>query len=66
MLEMDGAAALVRAIRRNPKLTSLPVYAITADIETNKNYSELGFSGILLKPVTLESLQNILKEAGFC
>lgn len=65
MSEMDGAA-LIQAIRKNPELTSLPVYALTADIETAKNYSELGFSGILLKPVTLESLLETLKDVGFC
>jgi len=49
MPEMDGSA-LVQAIRREPELADLPVYAITADTETAKNYSELGFSGILIKP----------------
>ena len=65
MPEMDGAA-LIKAIRQDPKLAHLPVFAITADIETVKNYAELGFSGILLKPVTLESLQEALKAIGFC
>ena len=65
MPEMDGSA-LVQAIRRKPELSSLPVYALTADIETSKNYSELGFSGILLKPITLTSLQDTLKDAGIC
>lgn len=65
MPEMDGAA-LVKAVRRHPELVSLPVYLITADIEASKDYSELGFSGILLKPVTLESLLETLKNAGFC
>ena len=64
MPEMDGAA-LVQAVRRHPELGPLPVYVITADIETTKDYSELGFTGILLKPVTLESLQETLKGAGF-
>ena len=65
MPEMDGAA-LVGAIRRNPRLATLPVYTITADVETTKNYSALGFTGILLKPVTLENLQTLLRENGFC
>jgi signal transduction histidine kinase/CheY-like chemotaxis protein len=65
MPEMDGAA-LVQAVRKHPELAPIPVYVITADIETTKDYSELGFSGILLKPVTLESLQETLKSAGFC
>jgi len=64
MPEMDGVA-LVHAIRRHPRLAKLPVYTITADVETVKQYAQIGFSGILLKPVTLESLQNLLKEIGF-
>lgn len=65
MPEMDGAS-LVQEIRKTPNLETLPVYAITADIETAKNFSELGFSGILLKPVTLKSLQETLNNVGFC
>ena len=64
-LKTQGAA-LVQAVRKHPELASLPVYVITADIETTKDYSEMGFTGILLKPVTLESLQETLKNAGFC
>ena len=63
MPEMDGAA-LVHAIRKHPRLAKLPVYTITADVETIKQYAKLGFSGILLKPVTLESLQELLKKVG--
>ena len=59
MPEMDGEE-LVGIIRNHPKLSKLPVYVITADVETQKHYSDLGFTGILLKPVTLERLTALL------
>ena len=56
MPEMDGNE-LVQAIRADAKLSHLPVYLVTADVEV-RNQSELkGFSGILFKPITLEMLQ---------
>ena len=58
MPEMDGET-LVKAIRRHPRVAKLPVYVITADVETRKNYADLGFNGILLKPVTLDSLESL-------
>ena len=52
MPEMDGEG-LVKAIRANGRLAKLPVYVVTADVEMQKRYEEVGFTGILLKPVTV-------------
>ena len=59
MPKMNGEE-LVRAIRGVPRLKKLPVYVITADVETRKSYAETGFTGYLLKPVTIESLKTLL------
>ncbi len=59
MPEMDGEE-LVGIIRKHPRFSSLPVYVITADVETQKHYADLGFTGILLKPVTIERLTALL------
>ena len=59
MPEMDGKA-LVREIRRDPRWKDLPVYAVTADAEAQKTSSEAGFTGLLLKPVTLDKLRKLL------
>ena len=56
---MDGEG-LVRAIRADGKLASIPVHVVTADTEMQGKYSETGFDGILLKPVTVEKLKAIL------
>jgi len=56
---MDGEE-LVRAIRADDKLSSLPVHVITADSEMQGRFSEIGFASFLLKPVTVEKLQNII------
>ena len=55
---MDGEG-LIRAIRQREAWKDLPVYAVTADVETRKTYQASGFTGILLKPITLNQLRNI-------
>ena len=59
MPEMDGTE-LVREIRADPAFASLPVYAVTADVELREKHEEAGFTGILLKPVTFEALRAIV------
>ena len=56
---MDGKA-LTGEIRKDDRLKELPVYAVTADSEAQENYAAFGFTGILLKPVTLEKLRKLL------
>ena len=51
---------LVQAIRKDPRLASIPVYAVTADVEARKHSEEMGFTGIVLKPVTLDKLTQLL------
>ena len=60
MPEMDGEG-LVKAIRASDKFKSVPVYVVTADVEMTARYEDVGFTGILLKPVTLDVLKSILK-----
>ncbi len=59
MPELDGTG-LVKAIRADPTLASLRVIAVTADTEFQGKVEDLGFDGMLLKPVTLERLSGIL------
>ena len=58
MPEMDGSE-LVRAIRADAKLSRLPVYLVTADVEARSQSESDGFTGILLKPITLEKLRSL-------
>ena len=58
---MDGAA-LVREIRKEPQLAWIPVYVITADVEMQNEYEQLGFDDMLIKPVTLEKLKELLAK----
>ncbi len=57
---MDGYA-LVKAIRADAKLSHLPVYLVTADVEVRNQAEADGATGILLKPITLKSLQGLFK-----
>ena len=56
---MDGKT-LVKKIRGNEAWKAIPVYAVTADSEINDTYASLGFTGILLKPITLDKLRGVL------
>ena len=56
---MDGKA-LVCEIRKNERWKELPVYAVTADTESHDSYGALGFTGVLLKPITMERLRKLL------
>ncbi len=50
---------LVAKIRADERFAGLPVYAVTADIEEQKTFEEHGFTGILLKPLTIEKLSGL-------
>ena len=63
MPNLDGAG-LLRAIRANPALASLRVVVVTADVEYRATFAEIGFDGILLKPVTKDKLAEALKKEG--
>ncbi|MBQ7251132.1 MAG: response regulator [Kiritimatiellae bacterium] len=60
MPEMDGCA-LVKAIRADARLAHLPVHLVTADIEARKQVGADGFTGLLLKPLTLGRLQALFE-----
>ena len=36
--------------------------AVTADVEEQKNFAEHGFTGVLLKPLTIDTLSEFFKE----
>ena len=55
---MDGAE-LIKRIRADARLAKLKVCSITADVEARRNYQELGFNMMLLKPVTVEKLADL-------
>ena len=56
---LDGEG-LIREIRSREKWKDLPVYAVTADVETRKTFKDSGFTGILLKPIKLSQLQSLI------
>ncbi len=56
---MDGAG-LLSEIRRSPRSAAIPVYVITADVELQGEYKQLGFDGLLIKPITLGKLKELL------
>ena len=65
MPELDGAG-LVKAIRASTKLKPLPVHVVTADVELVKRHEEVGFTSIMLKPITVDKIRPVVcgGEAG--
>ena len=57
VLTVIGTEEQVSAIRADAKLSSMQVYLFTADVEFKDTYAEKGFSGVLIKPATLDSLK---------
>ena len=57
---MDGRA-LVAKIRADGRFGDLPVYAVTADVEEQKTFAQRGFTGVLLKPLTVDRLSVLFK-----
>ena len=57
-------ATVVLSIRANASLASLRVLVVTADVEIREKAAEMGFDGILLKPVTTAALEQTLLGNG--
>ena len=60
MPKMNGRE-LVSKIRADERFAGLPVYAVTADVEEQKAFSERGFTGVLLKPLTIGILSGLFR-----
>ena len=56
---MDGED-LIREIRKNEQWKGLHVYAVTADAEAQGTCEQLGFTGFLMKPITMDKLRKLL------
>ena len=63
MPNLDGEG-LVKDIRANASLAALRVLVVTADVEIREKAAEMGFDGILLKPVTTAALEQTLLGNG--
>ena len=63
MPNLDGEG-LVKGIRADASLASLRVFVVTADVEVRDKAAEMGFDGILLKPVTTVALEQALSGNG--
>lgn len=62
---VDGTEVLAY-IRREPRLMKVPVIVITADDqpETRQQVLKGGAQAMLIKPATIDALENALKKAG--
>jgi hypothetical protein len=60
--KVANGMTLVAEIRKNPKLSNLLVYAVTADIEMLNTYQKDGFTGLLLKPYNIAKLTEFFNQ----
>ena len=63
MPNMNGLE-LIEKLRADPRFESLPVFALTADTESQHNERTRLFSGVLLKPITYDKLVGVLASIG--
>lgn len=61
MPEMNGDE-LLQKIRKNPQLSSMPVYVITADVSLLKSWKDMNFTGAISKPISIDELSKIISE----
>ncbi len=61
---VDGTEVLAY-LRREPRLIPVPVFVITSDDqpETRNKVMKLGASAMIIKPATIDALENALKNA---
>jgi PleD family two-component response regulator len=61
---VDGTEVLA-FLRREPRLTSVPVIVITSDDqpETRNKVLKLGATAMIIKPATIDALETALKQA---
>ena len=54
-------------LRREPRLISVPVFVITSDDqpETRRKVIKLGANAMIIKPATIDTLEDALKKAKF-
>lgn len=61
MPEMNGME-FAKVVRNNPKYNDIPIIAVTADTECENNFEMQYFDDIFVKPVSLETIQNRLRQ----
>ena len=68
-INMPGVNGLeiLAYLRREPRLIPVPVFVITSDDqpETRRKVMKLGANIMIIKPATIDALEDGLKKAGF-
>jgi chemosensory pili system protein ChpA (sensor histidine kinase/response regulator) len=61
---VDGTEVLAY-LRREPRLIPIPVFVITSDDqpETRKKVMKLGATSLIIKPATIDALEDALRKA---
>lgn len=60
VMKRSNGVAVLQALRRHEMWGSLPVYAMTSNVEAVESYREEGFTGLLGKPFVISHLTSVL------
>jgi CheY-like chemotaxis protein len=62
-----GGIEILAYLRREPRLLSVPVFVITSDDqpETRRKVLKLGANVLIIKPATIDALEDALKKVKF-
>ncbi len=60
MPQMNGAE-FAAEVKKHSQRQSIPIIAVTADIENHQNFSMQDFSGVILKPLTLKKIVSLVE-----
>lgn len=68
-INMPGVSGteILAYLRREPRLISIPVFVITSDDqpETRRKVMKLGATTLIIKPATIDTLEDALKKSKF-
>ncbi len=59
MPEMSGSELALK-LREDVRFSAIPIISVTADVELQERHDSALFTGILLKPVTMEKVRSLL------
>ena len=62
VMRRSNGVAVLEALRKDPRWASLPIYAMTSNVERVAEYKRVGFSGLVGKPFDKSKLQSVVRH----
>merc|ERR1719238_116081 len=62
VMRRSNGVAVLEALRKDPRWASLPIYAMTSNVERVAEYKRVGFWGLVGKPFDKSKLQSVVRH----